>query len=98
MLKFKEEGMTELHFLIENLNFPIAIPIYSDWERTLLDYLQCNIQSTRFTSYDICKWCITHKLSYQVLYPLSRFAILRNPYKYFKYLQMKFLLKKYQHG
>ena len=88
----------ELHFLTERLNFPIVIPVYTDWEKTLLQYLKDNAKSTRFTSYDICKWCIAHKMSYEILYPLSKFAILKNPYKYYKYLQMKFLLKKYQNS
>lgn len=33
MLNFKEEGMKELHLLTEGINFPIAVPIYSDWEK-----------------------------------------------------------------
>mgnify|MGYP001024784118 FL=1 len=34
MLNFKEEGMKELHLLTEGINFPIAVPIYSEWEKT----------------------------------------------------------------
>jgi len=96
MLNFKEEGMLELHCLTEQLNFPIAIPIYSDWEKTQLQYLLNNIKSTRFNSYEICKWCITHQLAYEILYPLRKSSILKHPYKYYKYLQMKFYLRKYQ--
>ena len=96
MLNFKEEGMQELHLLTDRLNFPIAIPVYSDWEKVQFQYLQNNIKSSRFTSYDICKWCIAHRLSYEILYPIKKSSILKNPYKYYKYLQMKFYLKKYQ--
>lgn len=96
MLNFKEEGMQELHFLTDSLNFPIVIPIYSEWERTQFQYLQNNIKSSRFTSYDICKWCIAHHLAYEILYPLRKSVIFKNPYKYYKYLQMKFYLKKYR--
>lgn len=98
MLNFKQEGLKELHFMTERLNFPIAIPVYTDWEKTLLQYLQNNVKSTRCTSYDICKWCITHKLPYEILYPLSKSAILKNLYKYYKYLQMKFRLKRWQNS
>ena len=96
MLNFKQEGMRELNLLTERINFPIAIPIYNDWEKTQFQYLQNNIKSSRFTSFDICKWCITHKLNYEILYKLSKSAILKNPYKYYKYLQMKYHLRKYQ--
>ncbi len=94
MLSFKEEGMKELHFLTEQLNFPIAIPIYNDWEKTQFQYLLNNIKSTRFNSYEICKWCISHQLTYEILYPLRKSSILKHPYKYYKYLQMKFYLRK----
>lgn len=96
MLNFKNEGMQELHFLTENLNFPIVIPIYSDWEKAQFQYLQNNIKSTKFNSFEICKWCISHRLSYEILYPLKKSSIFKNPYKYYKYLQMKYYLRKYQ--
>lgn len=96
MLNFKNEGMQELHFLTDNLNFPIAIPIYNDWEKTQFQYLLSNIKSIRFNSFEICKWCIAHRLSYEILYPLKKSSVLKNPYKYYKYLQMKFYLRKYQ--
>lgn len=96
MLNFKEEGMKELNLLTEGLSFPVAIPIYNDWEKIQFQYLQSNIKSSRFTSFDICKWCITHRLAYEIIYPISKSAIFKNPYKYYKYLQMKFYLRKYQ--
>lgn len=94
MLNFKEEGMQELHFLTDNLNFPIAIPIYNDWEKTQFQYLLNNIKSIRFNSFEICKWCIAHQLAYEILYPLKKSSVLKNPYKYYKYIQMKFYLRK----
>lgn len=96
MLNFKEEGMLELHCLTEQLNFLVAIPIYNEWEKTQFQYLLNNIKSTRLNSFEICKWCISHRLAYKILYPLRKSSILKNPYKYYKYLQMKFYLRKYQ--
>ncbi len=96
MLNFKEEGMKELHLLTEGINFPIAVPIYSEWEKTQFQYLLNNIKATRFTSFDVCKWCISHHLSYEIIYPLNKASIFKNPYKYYQYLQMKFHLRKYQ--
>ena len=58
MLNFKEEGMKELHLLTEGINFPIAVPINSEWEKKQYHYLLNNIKSTRLTSFDVCKWCI----------------------------------------
>lgn len=30
MFNFNKEGMKELHILSEGINFPVAIPIYTD--------------------------------------------------------------------
>lgn len=94
MLNFNKEKMRELHILSEGINYPVAIPIYTDWQRTQFQYLLDSIRTARLGSYDICKWCITHKFKYSVLYPLSRKTIFRNPYKYLKYLEMMLRLRK----
>lgn len=93
MLDFNADGMKELHFLTEKLNFPVAIPVYSDWQKTQFQYLQNNIKDGRYNSYDICKWCILHGLQYNVIYSLSKKTIFKHPYKYYKYLEMMFKLK-----
>ena len=36
MLEFKKENLKELHFITKNINFPIAIAIYNDWEKIQL--------------------------------------------------------------
>ena len=95
MIKFKKEGLKELHFLTERINFPIVIAVYNGWQKTQFQYLLSNIESTRFTSYDICKWCIVHNLQYQIIYPIRKLSILKNPYKYYKYIQMRIRLKKF---
>ena len=95
MLNFTKEGMKQLHILSEGINFPVAIPIYTDWQRTQIQYLLENVRTTRFGSYDICRWCIAHKFKYGVVYPLSRQAVFKNPYKYLKYLEMMLKLRKF---
>ena len=62
MFNFNKEGMKELHILSEGINFPVAIPIYTDWERTQIRYLLENVRTAGFGSYDICRWCIAHKV------------------------------------
>ena len=32
ILKFKKEGLKGLHFFIENLNYPIVVASYDEWE------------------------------------------------------------------
>ena len=95
MFNFNKEGMKELHILSEGMNFPVAIPIYTDWQRTQIQYLLENVRTAGFSSYDICRWCIAHKFQYGVVYPLSRQAVFKNPYKYLKYLEMMLKLRKF---
>ena len=92
---FDKEGMKELHILAEGMNYPVAIPIYTDWQGMQFKYLLDSIRTDGFGSYDICKWCITHKFKYCVIYPLDRKTIFRNPYKYLKYLEMMLKLKQF---
>ena len=95
MLKFQKEGLKEVHLITEQINFPIAIALYDDCQKTQVQYLLSNIKSTRFSSYEICRWCIAHKICYQILYPIRKISILKNPYKYYKYIQMCMKLKKF---
>lgn len=95
MHNFSKDGMKELHILAEGMNYPVAIPVYTDWQGTQVRYLLNSIRSSRLNSYDVCRWCITHKFMYSVVYPLDRKTIFRNPYKYLKYLEMMFKLRKF---
>ena len=95
LLKFQQKGLKEVHLLTEQINFPVAIALYDDWQKTQVQYLLSNIKSTRFSSYEICRWCIAHKICYQILYPIKKISILKNPYKYYKYIQMCIKLKKF---
>lgn len=89
IINFNPEGMKGLHFYIEGLNFPVAIGTYSDWEEVQVSYLSKNIQSGSFNSEAICQWCISHQIQYRIVYPINKSTIFKNPYKYFKFLQLK---------
>lgn len=45
--------MKELHILSEGINFPVAIPIYTDWQGTQIRYLLENVRTAGFGSYAI---------------------------------------------
>ena len=92
-MNFNAEGLQEIQFIVRNINYPVAIAIYTEWEKTQFKYLMKNIG--KFTTEDICKWCVSHKINYEIVYPLSIWTVLRHPYKYFQYLKMKSRLKNY---
>lgn len=89
LLKFKEEGLKSLHFFTKDLNFPVVAAAYTGWEHMQLSYLEQNFQSTGFNTEALCKWCMNHHIEYQIMYPIKRISILKNPYKYFKFLQLR---------
>jgi hypothetical protein len=84
------DNVKEIHFYKENLNFPIVMYICTCWEKTQLAYLNPKIHNSE----SLCRWCISHHIKYQILYPILRSSIVKNPYKYYKYLQLKARLKK----
>ena len=92
-MKFNTEGLQEVRFIVRNINFPVAIAIYSEWEKVQYNYLMRNIG--KFSTEDICKWCVSHNINYEIVYPLSLWTIIKNPYKYYQYLKMKSRLKSY---
>ena len=89
IINFNPEGMKGLHFYIEGLTFPIAIGTYSDWEEVQVSYLSNNIKNGGFNSEAICRWCKSHQIQYRILYPIKKSSIWKNPYKYFKFVQLK---------
>lgn len=84
------DNVKELHIFEKNLNFPIIIFICTDWEKTQLSYLNPRAHDSE----SLCRWCISHHIQYQILYPIFKSTILKNPYKYYKYLQMKVRLSR----
>lgn len=94
-LDFDMEGMKELQILAEGMNYPVAIPIYTDWQKTQYQYLIARVRNTGFSSYDVCRWCITHQLQFKILYPMDKKTIFKHPYKFLKYLEMMSKLKSF---
>ena len=93
IIDFNPNGLRKLYFFTENLNYPVVIALYSEQEEARASYLLCNIQSGIFNSESICKWCIAHHIQYRIIYPLKKVSILKNPYKYYKFIQLKRKLK-----
>lgn len=88
VLKLPKENLISLHFFVERLNFPVAAASYNEWEEQQISYLENNYKSLNLNTESICEWCINHNIQYQILYPLNKISILKNPYKYFQYLQL----------
>ncbi|RHV36746.1 hypothetical protein DXB59_07610 [Ruminococcus sp. OM05-10BH] len=93
IIKLPEENLQELHFFTKGIKFPVVAGSYSIWEKQQLSYLEENISSTGFDTEAICQWCINHNIQYQILYPLKKRSILKNPYKYYQFIQLKKKLK-----
>lgn len=89
VLKFPEQGLKGLHFFVEHLNFPVVVATYDDWQEVQVSYLSSNIKNGGFNSEAICQWCKSHQIQYRILYPIKKSSIWKNPYKYFKYLELK---------
>lgn len=88
-LYFNPSGLKKIQFFTEDINFPVAIAIYSEQEEMKVSYLLVNTKSEDFDTEDICKWCIEHQIQYQVIYPLKKISILKNPYKYYQFIRLK---------
>lgn len=82
ILKFNPSGLKKVHFFTEDINFPVAIAIYSEQEEMKVSCLLNNIESGDFSTKTICKWCVEHRIHYQIIYPLTKISILKNSYKY----------------
>lgn len=93
ILKFKKEGLKGLHFFTENLNYPIVVASYDEWEEQQITYLESDFGLKNFTTTSLCQWCLCHRVLYQIFYPLGMKSIFMNPYKYLKFLQLQRKLK-----
>ena len=89
VIKLPEENLKGLHFFTKGMNFPVVAASYSEWEKQQLSYLESNLSSTGFNTESICQWCISHNIQYQILYPIRKSSIFKNPYKYYKFIQLK---------
>lgn len=87
------KNIQSIQFFSKNLNFPICVYICSEWEKSQVNYLAVAVKEGIHTSYSICQWCKHHKISYQIIYPIKKSSIIKNPYKFLKYLSLKNQLK-----
>ena len=92
-IKLPTDGLLSLHFFAENIMFPVVVAAYNENEQINISYLEHNIQHSRINTIELCRWCETHNMLYQIMYPLSRRQIYRHPYKYFIYQKIRHELK-----
>lgn len=91
------DNTTRIHALVKSLPFPVFIYSTNTWEETQISYLYRNYFKKNFTTYTICKWCKSHNISYQVLFPHSKLQLIKlikNPsYAIFILSKKKFSIK-----
>lgn len=92
IITLPKKNLQSLHFYFENLSFPIVVGTYSLWEESQISYLNAHISDMKIL--DICNWCINHHICYQILYPISKNELFKNPLKFFFYLLLKHRIKK----
>lgn len=93
IIDFKQEGLIGVYVFMEGLNFPIIVGTYSDREENWISYLANNIKGGYFDTEDVCRWCKNHQIQYRIIYPIKKTNVIVNPYKYYKYLQLKHKLQ-----
>lgn len=89
IIKLPEENLQGLHFFMKGMNFPVVAGSYCESEKQQLSYLEANLYSVGFNTEVVCQWCVNHNIQFQILYPLRKISILKNPYKYYKFLCLK---------
>lgn len=93
IIRLELERMQSLHFFVKGLRFPVVVGLYSDRDELQVDYLLRNIRHGSISTKRICIWCINHQISYQILYPIGYYEIIRNPLKYFEFLVLRRYLR-----
>ena len=96
IIKLEQDGLMGLHFYEEGLNFPVVVAIYYEWQEPQISFLGSNVSNKKYNTEDICRWCISHNIPYQILYPIDKKAIIMHPYKYYKFLWLKRRLRNIQ--
>ena len=86
------DEVKEICFYTKNIRFPIAVYICSEWEKTQLNYLDVKIHTVE----TIAKWCISHNISYQIIYFLNFKSFIKNPKRTLAYLKLMRNLKNYK--
>ena len=87
----------DLHiFKGKPFRYPVLMGTYTDWEETQLQYLEHSIETDResYTTRDLCKWAVAHRIKFQVLKPVSILQIIRHPVKGMKVYRMQQEMKR----
>ncbi len=95
VLGFREEGLRGLHFFIKGLEFPVVAAEYSERDAQAFHYLEENVKAGIMDSESICQWCISHQIYFSLLYGIRLSHVLRNPFKTWRFLQLRVRLKDY---
>ena len=98
VLGFQEEGLKGLHFYVKGLEFPVVAAEYSERDTMLFQYLDVNVKKSLMDSEEICRWCISHKVYFRVLYGIRLSHVFRYLGKTWRFLKMRGRLKKYAAG
>lgn len=88
------ENVESIHFFTKDLCFPVAVYSRSKEERTKIEYMKRSFDTAGHTTGSLCIWCIRHHVEFQIMYPIRKVTVVKNPYKALKYLQLKNILKK----
>lgn len=97
ILKFPEEGLQQLQFFMEGLNFPVIVASYSEQDNSKIEYLTMAIkQRTIHSTYGICVWCIRQRIDYQILFHVRIKNILTHPIQFYDYFRLQRALRKCQ--
>ena len=88
------ENIKTIHIFKENISFPVFVYSCSNWDDTQISYLNQKNSRSKFTTLTICKWCISHHIHYQILFPRNKLKLLfKDPGRFLCYLYLK--IKKY---
>ena len=88
------ENVESIHFFTKDLCFPVAVYSRSKEERTKIEYMKRSFDTAGHTTGSLCIWCIRHQVEFQIMYPIRKVTVVKNPYKALKYLLLRKRLRK----
>ncbi len=88
IIDFESEDLMSIHFFVENMDFPVVIAAYNEWDEQQILYMKNNISSQSHTVKSISKWCINHQLQFRIILIPKILDIIINPYKYIRIIEI----------
>ncbi|MCD8110427.1 MAG: hypothetical protein LUE14_10080 [Clostridiales bacterium] len=67
-IDFSTENLMAIHFFADSLEFPVAAAAYSEQDESMLTTLEFNFQAAGHTTESLCRWCISHKIQYRIIF------------------------------